>query len=253
VVLVLSRQNLPTLDRSRYAPADGLRRGAYILLDAPDAKPELILIASGSDVGLIAAAGERLQEQGIAVRWVSMPSWELFDALTQAERDQVLPPSVSARLAVEAGAAQGWHRYVGAAGDVLTVERFGASAPADVLLREYGFTVEGGLQASAGAEALKGLPVLVACVRSGSVGGASRPLCTPPETRHRLRRKQITEGRNSANFGRSRQPNSGPSPQAKRSFRKDRRPMEATGYRASSRPCLTCGANRGKGNGYCGN
>ncbi len=142
VVLVLSRQNLPTLDRSRCAPADGLRRGAYVLLDAPDAKPELILIASGSEVGLIVAAAERLQGQGVAVRCVSMPSWELFDALTQAERDLVLPPSVSARLAVEAGAAQGWHRYVGAAGDVVSVERFGASAPAEVLLREYGFSVE---------------------------------------------------------------------------------------------------------------
>ncbi|MGH8565448.1 MAG: transketolase [Gammaproteobacteria bacterium] len=142
VVLVLSRQNLPTLDRSRYAPADGLRRGAYVLLDAPDAKPELILIASGSEVGLIVAAAERLQGQGVAVRCVSMPSWELFDALTQSERDLVLPPSVSARLAVEAGAAQGWHRYVGAAGDVVSVERYGASAPAEVLLREYGFSVE---------------------------------------------------------------------------------------------------------------
>ncbi|MBA2593480.1 MAG: transketolase [Pseudomonadota bacterium] len=142
VVLVLSRQNLPTLDRSRYAPADGLRRGAYILLDAADAKPELILIASGSEVGLIVAAAERLQGQGVAVRCVSMPSWELFDALTQAERDLVLPPSVSARLAVEAGVAQGWHRYVGAAGDVVSVERYGASAPAEVLLREYGFSVE---------------------------------------------------------------------------------------------------------------
>jgi transketolase len=142
VVLVLSRQNLPTLDRSRYAPADGLRRGAYVLLDAPDAKPELILIASGSEVGLIVVAAERLQAQGIAVRCVSMPSWELFDALTQAERDLVLAPSVSARLAVEAGVAQGWHRYVGAAGDVLSIERFGASAPSEVLLPEYGFSVE---------------------------------------------------------------------------------------------------------------
>jgi transketolase len=142
VVLVLSRQNLPTLDRSRYAPADGLRRGAYILLDAPDAKPERILTASGSEVGLIAAAGERLQGQGVAVRCVSMPSWKLFEALPQTERDLVLPPSVSARLAVEAGVAQGWDRYVGAAGDALSVERFGASAPAEVLPREYGFTVE---------------------------------------------------------------------------------------------------------------
>jgi transketolase len=142
VLLVLSRQDVPTLDRSRYAPADGLRRGAYVLSDAADGKPALILIASGSEVGLIVAAAERMQAQGIAVRCVSMPSWELFDALSQADRDAVLPPSVTARLAVEAGVAQGWHRYVGAAGDVVSVERFGASAPAEVLLREYGFSVD---------------------------------------------------------------------------------------------------------------
>ena len=142
VMLVLSRQDLPILDRSRYAAADGLRSGAYILLDAPNSKPELILIASGSEVGLIVAAAERLQGQGVAVRCVSMPSWELFDSLTQAQRDHVLPPSVGARLAVEAGKAQGWHRYVGAAGDVMSVERFGASAPSGTLLREYGFSVE---------------------------------------------------------------------------------------------------------------
>ncbi len=142
VVLVLSRQDLSTLDLSRYAPADGLRRGAYVLSDAADGKPELILIASGSEVGLIVAAAQRLQAQGIAVRCVSMPSWELFDALPQVERDAVLPLSVGARLAVEMGVAQGWHRYVGAAGGVVSVERFGASAPAEVLLREYGFSVE---------------------------------------------------------------------------------------------------------------
>ena len=147
VALVLSRQNLPTLDRSRFAAAAGLRCGAYILLDAADAdapgtEPALILIASGSEVGLIVTAAERLQAQGVAVRCVSMPSWELFDALPQADRDRVLPPAVSARLAVEAGVAQGWHRYVGIAGDVLSVERFGASAPAPVLLREYGFSVD---------------------------------------------------------------------------------------------------------------
>jgi transketolase len=102
----------------------------------------LILIASGAEVGLIIAAAERLGAEGLAVRCVSMPSWELFDALPQPERDAVLLPSVAARLAVEAGAAQGWHRYVGDAGDVLSVERFGASAPGDVVLREYGFTVE---------------------------------------------------------------------------------------------------------------
>jgi transketolase len=142
VMLILTRQALPTLDRSRYASADGLRHGAYILSDAPDAKPELILIASGSEVGLIVAAAGRLQEQGIAVRCVSMPSWELFEDLSQAERDAVLPPSVTVRLAVELGVAQGWDRYVGAQGDMLGVERFGASAPAAVLLREYGFTVD---------------------------------------------------------------------------------------------------------------
>jgi transketolase len=142
VALVLTRQAVPTLDRRRYSAADGLRRGAYVLSDSADGEPELILIATGSEVGTIVAAAERLQEQGVAVRCVSMPSWELFDALPQTERDAVLPPSVHARLAVEAGVAQGWHRYVGDAGDVLSVERFGASAPADVLLREYGFDVE---------------------------------------------------------------------------------------------------------------
>jgi len=142
VVLVLTRQDLPTLDRSRFAAADGLRRGAYVLIDAPNGNPELILIATGSEVGLIVAAAERLQAQGIAVRCVSMPSWELFEALPQAERDAVLPPTVSARLAVELGVPQGWDRYVGDAGGMLGVERFGASAPAEVLLREYGFTVD---------------------------------------------------------------------------------------------------------------
>jgi transketolase len=142
VLLALSRQDVPTLDRGRYAPADGLLRGAYVLSDARDGKPELILIASGAEVGLIIAAAERLAGEGVGVRCVSMPSWELFDALTQADRDAVLPPAVRARLAVEAGAGQGWHRYVGDAGGVLSVERFGASAPGEVVLREYGFNVD---------------------------------------------------------------------------------------------------------------
>ena len=142
VLLVLSRQDLPTLDRSRYAAADGLRRGAYVLSDAPGGKPELILLASGSEVGLILAAAERLQQEGVAVRCVSMPSWDLFEALPEAEREAVLPIAVTARLAVELGVPQGWDRYIGAHGDMISVERFGASAPADVLLREYGFTVD---------------------------------------------------------------------------------------------------------------
>ena len=136
VALVLSRQNLPTLDRSRYAPADGLRRGAYVLCDAPGAKPALILIASGSEVALVLAAAERLQAQGTAVRCVSMPSWELFESQPQAYRDAVLPPSIQA-LAVEAGVGQGWLRY---ADDVLAVERFGASAPGPEMLDKFGFT-----------------------------------------------------------------------------------------------------------------
>jgi transketolase len=142
VLLVLSRQDVPTLDRGRYSSADGLRRGGYVLLDAPNAKPDLILIASGSEVGLIVAATERLQAQGIAVRCVSMPSWDLFEALSQSERDLVLPPEVGARLVVELGVRQGWDRYIGAHGDILGVQHFGASAPADVLLREFGFTIE---------------------------------------------------------------------------------------------------------------
>jgi transketolase len=142
VVLVLSRQTVPTLDRTLYASAQGVRRGAYVLQDTVNGKPQLILIASGSEVGLIVAASDRLQQEGIAVRCVSMPSWDLFDALPKVDRDAVLPPSVRARLAVEAGATQGWHRYVGDAGDVIGVDRFGASAPGATVLREYGFTVD---------------------------------------------------------------------------------------------------------------
>jgi transketolase len=142
VLLVLTRQAVPTLDRNRYASAQGVRRGAYVLSDAANGKPQLILIASGSEVGLIVAASERLRRDGIAVRCVSMPSWELFDALPKADRDAVLPPSVRARLAVEAGVIQGWHRYVGDAGDVIGVDHFGASAPGATVLREYGFTVD---------------------------------------------------------------------------------------------------------------
>ena len=142
VALVLTRQDVPTLDRTRFASAEGLRRGGYVLADAPDAKPALILIASGSEVALVVAAGEQLRARGIAVRIVSLPCWEIFDAQPREYREAVLPPSVGARLAVEAGVAQGWHRYVGDRGDVLSVERFGASAPGPVVLREYGFTVE---------------------------------------------------------------------------------------------------------------
>jgi len=142
VLLVLTRQDVATLDRTRFASAEGLRRGGYVLSDAEAASPALILIASGSEVGLILAAADRLRQGGVAVRCVSMPSWDLFDGQPDSYRDQVLPPAVTARLAVELGVAQGWERYVGSAGAMLGIDRFGASAPADVLLREYGFTVD---------------------------------------------------------------------------------------------------------------
>ena len=142
VLFALSRQKLPTIDRTRHASADGVRQGAYVLSDAKDGRPQLILIASGSEVSLILAAAEKLQAQGTAVRCVSMPSWDLFEAQPQSYRDSVLPPDVTARLAVELGVAQGWERYTGPRGDMLGIDRFGASAPADVLLREYGFTVD---------------------------------------------------------------------------------------------------------------
>lgn len=142
VALVLTRQNLPTLDRREYAAADGLRRGAYVLADAAGGEPDLILIASGSEVSLAMAAQQKLLDEGLKARVVSMPSWELFDKQSQHYRDEVLPPAVKARLAVEAGVAQGWHRYVGAEGDVISVERFGASGLGEVVMSEYGFSVE---------------------------------------------------------------------------------------------------------------
>ena len=142
VALVLTRQNVPTLDRKQFAAAEGLRRGAYILADTLHGKLRLILIASGSEVGLIVLAGQKLQEQKIPVRLVSMPSWELFEAQSQEYRDSVLPPSIHGRLAVEAGVTQGWHRYIGDRGDVIGVDRFGASAPGPIVMREFGFSVD---------------------------------------------------------------------------------------------------------------
>lgn len=141
VALILTRQKVATLDRKEFAAADGLRRGAYILSDAPKGKPEIILIATGSEVSLIVAAKEKLQAKKIRVRIVSMPSWELFAAQSQKYRDSVLPPAVTARLAVEAGVSQGWQRYIGERGDMISVESFGASAPGSKVMEKYGFTV----------------------------------------------------------------------------------------------------------------
>ncbi|MBV9960207.1 MAG: transketolase, partial [Acidobacteria bacterium] len=140
--LALTRQKLPLIDRTRYNSAEGTRRGAYILAEADNNQPALILLATGSEVSLALEARERLQAEGTPTRVVSMPCWELFEEQTEEYRSEVLPPSVAARLAIEAGVRQGWDRYVGPTGDVICLDRFGASAPGDIALRELGFNVE---------------------------------------------------------------------------------------------------------------
>jgi transketolase len=142
VCLVLSRQPLPTLDRTHYAPAVGVARGAYVLADADGRKPAVILIATGSEVALCTEAYEALKREGIPARVVSMPSWELFEQQGQAYRDSVLPPSVKARVSVEAGSVIGWDRYVGSAGAKIGMHTFGSSAPIKALLTKFGFTPE---------------------------------------------------------------------------------------------------------------
>lgn len=148
--LVLTRQNLPTLDRSVVAPAAGVRRGAYVLADLGEGQPQIILMASGSEVSLIVAAGQRLAAQGVTVRLVSFPSWELFGEQDAAYQHAVLPPEITARLAVEAGVTLGWHRWVGSQGRVLGIDRFGASAPAATVFEKFGFTVENVLKIAQG-------------------------------------------------------------------------------------------------------
>ena len=142
VGLVLSRQKLPILDREKLGSAQGLSRGAYVLADSGGAPPRIILIATGSDVALALEARARLEGEGIPTRVVSMPSWELFDRQPREYREEVLPPSVPARLAIEAGVALGWKRYVGDAGDSVSLDRFGASAPGETVLKELGFNVD---------------------------------------------------------------------------------------------------------------
>ena len=140
--LILSRQAMPTLDRSIYAPASGLSKGAYVLADLGDSDPEIILMASGSEVSLIVEAGIRLASEGVNVRLVSFPCWELFEAQDESYREQVLPAAIKSRLSVEAGVSLGWKRWVGDAGDSISVERFGASAPYKVIFEKFGFTVD---------------------------------------------------------------------------------------------------------------
>jgi transketolase len=141
VALILSRQNIPTFNRSHFALAEGLRRGAYVLADAIGGNPDLILISTGSELHLAVAAQQELAQRDVQVRVVSMPSWLLFDRQPHNYRDLVFPPQVTKRIAIEAGSPLGWHRYVGDGGDVIAVEQFGASAPGEIVLREYGFTV----------------------------------------------------------------------------------------------------------------
>jgi transketolase len=138
-VLALSRQPLPTLDRSKYAPASGVARGAYVLADAPGGKPEVILIASGSEVCLVVQAHDELIAEGIRSRVVSMPSWDIFEHQTREYQDRVLPPDVKARVAVEQASTLGWERYVGREGRVIGMHTFGASAPLKELQKKFGF------------------------------------------------------------------------------------------------------------------
>ena len=137
--LALSRQPLPTLDRTKYAPAAGLAHGAYVLADPRGGNPEVIIIASGSELSLAVDAHETLIAEGIRSRVVSMPSWEIFDHQPKEYRDSVLPPSVIARAAVEQASTLGWERYVGTSGRVIGMHTFGASAPLKELQRKFGF------------------------------------------------------------------------------------------------------------------
>jgi transketolase len=146
--LVLSRQKLPTFDRSRYAAAAGLARGAYVMAGSGNGRPDVILIASGSEVQLCISAYERLKQEGIAARVVSMPSWELFEEQDRQYRDAVLPPGVQARVTVEAGAVIGWDRYAGACGEIIGMHSFGGSAPGAGLMQKFGFVADRILKAA---------------------------------------------------------------------------------------------------------
>jgi transketolase len=145
VALILTRQALPTLDRTTYASAEGVRRGAYILADADDGKPEVLLLATGSEVALCIDAYEQLKAEGIKARVVSMPSWEVFEYYCREHpeyREHVLPAAVTARVSVEQASTLGWARYVGTTGHTIGMETFGASAPLKELQRKFGFTPE---------------------------------------------------------------------------------------------------------------
>jgi transketolase len=139
---VLTRQKLPVLDRERVAPASGLARGAYVIVEESEFPPEVILMATGSEVSLALEAHAQLASEEVRCRVVSMPCWELFDKQPDSYRDAVFPPTVRARVSIEAASPFGWERYVGLDGAMMSVAEFGASAPGPVVMREFGFTTE---------------------------------------------------------------------------------------------------------------
>ena len=145
-VLALTRQAVPTLDREKYASASGTEQGAYVMADLGPKPVRLVLMATGSEVELIVKAAETLAEEGIGVRVISMPSWELFEMQPEGYQKDVMLPEIKARLAVEAATSLGWHKWVGSEGKMIMLDRFGASAPEDLLSEEFGFTVENVLQ-----------------------------------------------------------------------------------------------------------
>ena len=193
--LVLSRQPLPTFDRKRYASAAGVARGAYVMADAENGKPAVILIGTGSEVALCVEAYETLKQEGIAARVVSMPSWELFEQQDQAYRDSVLPPDVTARVSVEAGSVIGWDRYVGMDGAKIGMHSFGSSAPIKDLMTKFGFTPEKVLAAAKEqiakiqeADSMNPLKQLEACGQSPWLDYLKRSLIEKGELRTLIER-----------------------------------------------------------------
>jgi transketolase len=146
--LVLTRQGVPTIDRTKYASAAGVARGAYILADAENGKPQVILMATGSEVSICLDAYEKLKQEGIQARVVSMPSWDIFEHQDQGYREQVFPPDVKARVAVEQASTFGWSQYVGSDGRIIGMHTFGASAPLKELQKKFGFTPDAVIQAA---------------------------------------------------------------------------------------------------------
>jgi len=139
IALVLTRQKIPVIDRTKYSPVENLSKGAYALIET-ERKPEVIIMASGSELSLAVEAFNELQLEGIKTRVVSFPSWELFEAQSNEYKESVLPKSIKARVSIEAGVSLGWEKYLGEYGEALSIEKFGASAPYEIIFKEYGFT-----------------------------------------------------------------------------------------------------------------